>query len=116
MRCKEKDIIIKMVNNFRDCDENWRGRSELQSNWDKKYILKYKPYGSNYTSIMKFRYLEDYKKMKKINGLLDGILVKMYNSNHLSFTLHEIKKIIFELEEETVCLLNFIKKMQFFKC
>ena len=69
-----------MVNNFRDCDENWRGRNEVQSTWEKKYILKYKSEKSIYTSIIKFRYLEDYKKMRKVNKMLGNILEYLENA------------------------------------
>ena len=66
---------------MRDCDECWKGRSEVQSTWEKKYILKYKPAGSIYTSIMKFRYIEDYKKMKKLNEKMREIVKKMDKRN-----------------------------------
>ena len=69
MRFKEKDIIIKkMVNNFRDCDEGWRGRSEVQSTWEKIHFVYCNPrslFGTRiyeHACFMKFRYLEDYKK------------------------------------------------------
>ena len=47
IRFKEKDLITIMGSIFYDYENRrndyWRGRSEVQSNWDKKYILKYKP-------------------------------------------------------------------------
>ena len=52
---------------MRECDKDWKAKSEIQSTWEKIYFLLYKPDDSIYTSIMKFRYIEDYEKMKKIN-------------------------------------------------
>ena len=66
---------------MRDCDKCWKGKSEVQSYWDKKYILKYKPDDSIYTSIMKFRYIEDYKKMKRLDDMLYRIVYRMNNIN-----------------------------------
>ena len=86
---------------MRDCDECWKGRSEVQSTWEKKYILKFKPYGSIYTSIMKFRYIEDYKKMRRINKMLYKIVKMMDNTNHPFVSYKKQKDFIYKLYEET---------------
>ena len=48
MPCKDNE------SGMRECDKDWKARSEIQSTWEKKYILTYKPTDSIYTSIMKF--------------------------------------------------------------
>ena len=124
MRFKEKDMCNKMSSvakccksnerGMRDCDECWKGRSEVQSTWEKKYILEYKPYNSIYTSIMKFRYLEDYKKMKKINEILAKIVRKMDNTKHGFANYNKKEKFIYDLKYETEVLENLVKKCYFF--
>ena len=98
---------------IRDCDECWKGRSEVQSTWEKKYILKYKLAGSIYTSIMKFRYIEDYKKMKKLNEKLYEIVKKMDYRNQPYFKFMRKREFIEELFRETKDLEEFVKKMLF---
>ena len=53
-----KKIEMRMKEYIKD----WKARSEIQSTWEKIHILKHKPSDSIYTSIMKFRYIEDYEK------------------------------------------------------
>ena len=61
-------MVLEIVINIGEEEANYKVLG-------KKYILKFKPNGSIYTAIMKFRYLEDYKKMKKLNKMLDKIYV-----------------------------------------
>ena len=97
---------------MRKCDEFWKVKSEIQSTWDKIYILKYKPDDNIYTSIMKFRYIEDYEKMKKINKMLyeitkmTGTLPKFSSKDRIDF--------IYEMEEEIKNLLQLVKECYFF--
>ena len=44
MLCKSNE------SGMRECDKFWKVKSEIQSTWEKKYILKYKPDDSIYTS------------------------------------------------------------------
>ena len=105
-----KKIEMRMKEYIKD----WKARSEIQSTWEKIHILKYKPSDSIYTSIMKFRYIEDYEKMKQINKMLKEILKKMdeknqpigiYPKSHIDF--------VYELEEEADKLLKLIKECSF---
>ena len=64
MLCKNNEI------GMRERDKERKARIEIQSTWEKIYILKYKSSDSIYTSIMKFRYVEDYEKMRIINKML----------------------------------------------
>ena len=43
---------------------------------------------------MKFRYLEDYKKMKKLNEMLREIIRKMNNQNHSFNNYMKMEKFI----------------------
>ena len=104
----------KIEMRMKEYNKDWKARSEIQSTWEKTNILKYKPSDSIYTSIMKFRYIEDYEKMKHINKMLKQILKKMdksnqpigpYPKNHIDF--------VYELEEEADKLLKFIKTCNF---
>ena len=105
----------KIEMRMKEYNKDWKAISEIQSTWEKTHILTYKPIDSIYTSIMKFRYIEDYEKMKQINKMLKEILRKMdetnqpigeYFKNHIDF--------VYELEEEADKLLNFLKKCFFF--
>ena len=108
MLCKNNEIAM------RECDKDWKGKSEIQSNWEKKYILKFKPVDSIYTSIMKFRYIEDYEKLKKINEMLYEILHKLYLTKVKRFSSLQLINFIYELEEETKILLKLVEKSNFF--
>ena len=110
MRFKEKEMDNIMVNDFRDCDEKWRGRSEVQSTWEKMYILKCKPYESNYTSIMKFRYFKDYKKMRRINKMLDSTFRKIRKYN---FNFDDIVNAVEVLLKELNKLNELVKECNF---
>ena len=105
-----KKIEMRMKEYIKD----WKARSEIQSTWEKKHILLYKPSDSIYTSIMKFRYIEDYEKMKQLNKMLKEILKKMdeknqpigiYPKSHIDF--------VYELEDEADKLLKLIKECSF---
>ena len=79
-RFKEIDIFTIMEFDFPVYEnkniENWRGRYEQSIIEGKKYIIKYKPktlFGSYLYDTpckMKFKYLEDYQKMKKLEEKL----------------------------------------------
>ena len=79
-----------------------------------KYILKYKPADSIYTSIMKFRYIEDYEKMRRINKMLYKIVKMMDNTNQPTVTYKKQKDFIYKLYEETRNLEKLVKKCNFF--
>ena len=108
MLCKNNE------SGMRECDEFWKEKNEIQSTWEKIYILKYKPDDSIYTSIMKFRYIEDYEKMKKINKMLYEITKMMDNTNIPKFSSKDRINFIYELEEEIKNLLQLVKKCYFF--
>ena len=106
-------IICKTnENKMRDCDKDWKIKSELQSTWEKIYILKYKPSNSIYTSIMKFRYLEDYEKMKKIDKMLGKILILMKKANK-GLVGYSEEGYIYELKESLLYILIFWKNVIF---
>ena len=108
MLCKNNE------SGMRECDKFWKEKSEIQSTWEKKHILKYKPADSIYTSIMKFRYIEDYKKMKKLNEILYKIVKKIDKSNQpIGYYKNQID-FVYELEEETRNLLNIVQNCNFF--
>ena len=97
---------------MRYCDKCWKGKSELQSYWEKIYILKYKPADSIYTSIMKFRYLEDYRKMKKIDKMLGKIMILMQNANK-GLCGYSKERYIYLLKERLLGILSFLKECNF---
>ena len=107
MLCKNNE------SGMRECDKFWKEKSEIQSTWDKKYILKYKPDNSIYTSIMKFRYIEDYKKMKKLDEMLYRIVYRMNNNNQPFYDYDKQLDFICELKEETRKLEKFVKNCNF---
>ena len=64
---------------------------------------------------MKFKYLEDYKKMKKLDKKLAKINRKVDNRNQSYFSYQEVKDFVYELYEEMLDLEEFVKKCEFFK-
>ena len=107
MLCKNNEIPM------RECDKDWKARSEIQSTWDKKYILTYKPTDSIYTSIMKFRYIEDYKKIKKIDNIvfqLEGIIGRIDKYCYFSKGKYDF---IYKMEKITNELLTLVKECNF---
>ena len=108
MLCKNNE------SGMRECDECWKGRSEVQSTWEKIYILLYKPDDSIYTSRMKFRYIEDYKKMRRISKMLYKIVKMMDNNNQPTDTYERQRDFIYKLYEETRNLEKLVKKCNFF--
>ena len=62
---------------------------------------------------MKFRYIEDYEKMKKINKMLYEIIKKMYITKLTRFSSDNLINFIYELEEETKNLLKLVGKCNF---
>ena len=121
IRFKEKDMCNKMSSSamscknnqrgMRECDKDWKAKIEIQSTWEKKYILKYKPIKSIYTSIMKFRYIEDYEEMKKINEMLYEIMKKMI----LLPKYYSIDRVemVNQMEEEAKNLLKLLEECNF---
>ena len=97
---------------MRDWDKSWKGKGEVQSYWEKIYILKYKPADSIYTSIMKFRYLEDFEKMKKINKMTGKILLLMKNANK-GLGGYSKERYIYLLKERLLGILSFFKECNF---
>ena len=71
-----------------ECDEQWKGKSEFQSTLENIYTLYCEPrdiFGKRifeHACFMKFRYFEDYKKMRKIDKMLGKILLLMKNANN----------------------------------
>ena len=99
---------------MRECDKDWKAKSEIQSTWEKKYILQFKPVDSIYTSIMKFKYIEDYEKLKKIDKMLYELLHKLNYTKVKRFSSPKLINFIYELEEETNNLLKMVEKSIFF--
>ena len=107
MFCKTKE------NKMKECDKDWKAKSEIQSTWDKKYILTYKPTDSIYTSIIKFRYIEDYKKMKKIDNMffqLELIIGTIETSCYYSKGKYDF---IYKMEKITNELLILVEECNF---
>ena len=102
--------------------ENWRGRYEQSIIEGKKYIIKYKPknnferYLNDAPCKMKFKFLEDYQKMKKLQEKLAKINRKMDNRNQpLGSGCRIVKDFVYELYEEMLDLEEFVKKCNFLK-
>ena len=98
---------------MRECDKDWKAKIEIQSTWEKKNILLYKPDDSIYTSRMIFRYIEDYKKMRKIDEMFYQINRIICSVIVPSVFPEEQFDFIYELEKETKKLLNLVKKCSF---
>ena len=62
---------------------NWKGRAEQSVIEGKLYKIKYSPksplggYLYNTPTIMRFKYLEDYDKMKKLEKMIGKLLDKL---------------------------------------
>ena len=106
MLCKSNE------SGMRECDKFWKVKSEIQSTWEKIHILKYKPADSIYTNIMKFRYLEDYEKMKKINKMTGKILILMKNANK-GLGGYSKERYIYLLKERLSGILSFLQECNF---
>ena len=78
----------------------------------KKYILKYKPDESIYTSLMKFRYLEDYEKMKKINKITGKLLILMKNANE-GLGGYSKERYIYLMKEKLFGIQSFLQECNF---
>ena len=123
---KEKDSItimsFELSDNENNIDEHWRGRSEVQSTWEKKYIVKMNPKTSSggklfdLPCIMKFRYIEDYEKMKKLDEKIGKIIRNMDNDNVKQEykNYFQAKDFVYELYHETKDLEEFVKECYFF--
>ena len=124
IKFEEKDMCNKMLSpamlcksnerGMRECDKFWKVKSEIQSTWDKIYILKYKPFYGIYTSIMKFRYIEDYKKMRRINEILGKIFEMMDDIYQPTISYKKQIDFIYKIYEETRKLEKLVKKCYFF--
>ena len=123
---KEKDIFTIMEFDFPVYEntniENWRGRYEQSNMEGKKYIIKYKPKNDFERNLndapckMKFKYLEDYQKMKKLQEKLAKINRKMDNRNQpFGSGYRVVKDFVYELYEEMLDLEEFVKKCNFLK-
>ena len=108
MLCKNNE------SGMRECDKCCKGRSEVLSTWEKIHTLTYKPDNSIYTSIMKFRYIEDYEKMRIINKMLKKIVKKIDISNELIGNYKAQIDFLYLLDEETRNLLKFLENCYFF--
>ena len=65
---------------------------------------------------MKFKYLEDYQKMKKLEEKLAKINRKMDNREQpFGCGYQTVKEFVYELYREMLDLEKFVKKMQFFE-
>ena len=102
--------------------ENWRGRYEQSNIEGRKYVIKYKPknfFGSYLNDTpceMKFKYLEDYQKMKKLQEKLVKINSKMDNREQpLVCGYRKMKDFVYELYKEIRDLEEFVKKCNFQK-
>ena len=92
--------------------KHWKGRTEQSVIEGKHYIIKYSPksllggYLCDTPCIMRFKYREDYEKLKIVNKMIGNILHK------LSFErIPKRLKLVRELEE----LENFVEKCNFTK-
>ena len=101
---------------------NWRGRYEQSIIEAKKYIILYKPktlFGSYLYDTpckMKFKYLEDYQKMKKLEEKLSKINRKMDNREQpFGYGYQTVKDFVYELYSEMLDLEEFVKKCNFLK-
>ena len=102
---KEKDMDIKMSSPAKfcksnergmlDCDKEWKAKSEIQSTWVKIYTLYCEPRTIYETKLyehacfMKFRYFEDYEKMKELNKMLGELHRIMAEANNSSILFSE---------------------------
>ena len=91
---------------------NWKGKAEQSVTEGKHYIIKYSlktPLGSNLNdtpTIMRFKYREDYEKLKKVNNMIGNILHKLSYER-----MPKRLKLVRELEE----LEEFVRKCNFTK-
>ena len=62
---------------------NWRGKAEQSEIEEKHFIIKYSPktalgsYIYETPCIMRFKYREDYEKLKKVSNMIGNILHKL---------------------------------------
>ena len=98
---------------MRECDEFWKEKSEIQSTWEKLFTLYCEPkdiFGQRiyeYACFMKFRYFEDYKKMKKLNIMLGKLLIIIGNERYIDEMKKRIKNISNLLEEANFLNVDF---------
>ena len=103
---------------MKDCDEQWKGKSEIQSTWEKIYTLYCEPitiFGTKmfeHVCFMKFRYFEDYKKMKKINEMLGKIMKLLRNANN-GFCGYSEERYIYKLKGKLKDILIFLEECNF---
>ena len=86
---------------MKDCDRCWKEKSEIQSTWEKIYTLYCEPrdiFGTKiyeHACFMKFRYFEDYKKMKKLDKMLGKLSIILGNERYI----YEMKKITLKISK-----------------
>ena len=102
--------------------ENWRGRYEQSIIEGKKYIILYKPktllgsYLYDTPCKMKFKYLEDYQKMKKLEEKLSKINRKMDDREQpYGCGYQRVKDFVYELYSEMLDLEELVKQCNFLK-
>ena len=119
------EILIIMVFDLLVDDKNlvnWKGRAEQSVIEGKKYIIKYKPkspLGShlfNTPCIMRFKFLEDYEKMKKLSEMIGNIYYKMHNERQPFYENYKtVTDFVNELYSEMLDLEEFVKECNFLK-
>ena len=98
---------------MRECDKFWKEKSEIQSTWEKIFTLYCEPkdiFGQRiyeYACFMKFRYFEDYKKMKKLNIMLGKLFIIIGNERYIDEMKKKIKNISNLLEEANFLNVDF---------
>ena len=107
MICKSNERGMK------DCDRCWKEKSEIQSTWEKIYTLYCEPrdiFGTKiyeHTCFMKFRYFEDYNKMKKLDKMLGKLSIILGNERYIYEMKKRILKISKLLEEANFLNVDF---------
>ena len=106
------------VKPMHECDEQWKGKSEIQSTWEKIYTLYCEPrdiFGKRifeHACFMKFRYIEDYEKLKKIDKMLGKILILLQNANK-GLGGYSEERYIYKLKESLINILSFLEECNF---
>ena len=108
------EILTIMVSNAVEYNRltNWKGRAEQSVIEGKHFIIKYSPksplggYLYDTPCIMRFKYREDYEKLKKVNNMIGNILHKLSYER-----IPKRLKLLREVEE----LENFVEKCNFLK-
>ena len=101
---------------------NWKGRVEQSVIEGKRYIIQFEPktllgsYLFDTPCIMKFKFLEDYQKMKKLDERLGKLNRKMNNEKQPFYENYQtVKDFVNELYNEMLDLEEFVKECNFLK-